>query len=242
MTEKYEVVQDNSPAGFAMTLMDKGMDIEKMERLLDMQIKWEANEARKAFHAAMAAFKAEAPVIGKDKGVKFTTQKGTTEYRHATLSNVLDVITPILSKNGLSVTWVPSQVDGGVKVKCVVSHVLGHTQEVEMVGPLDNTGNKNSIQAIGSTSSYLARYTIMLALGLASRDMDDDGVAAGNGNKATITDEQADELQKEINELYGDKSKTFMDWLGVEFIIHLPAKDYGKAKGALAKARERKAA
>ena len=37
------------------------------------------------------------------------------------------------------------------------------------------TGSKNAIQAIGSTVSYLCRYTLLCVTGLATSDPDDDG-------------------------------------------------------------------
>jgi hypothetical protein len=47
-----------------------------------------------------------------------------------------------------------------------------------MTGPLDTSGNKNAIQSIGSSNTYLFRYTLNAALGLASAEMEDDGKGA----------------------------------------------------------------
>jgi len=41
------------------------------------------------------------------------------------------------------------------------------------------SGNKNPIQAIASTVSYLERYTLLAITGLTTKDMDDDGKNAG---------------------------------------------------------------
>jgi hypothetical protein len=42
-----------------------------------------------------------------------------------------------------------------------------------MSAPPDNSGSKNPIQAIGSTQSYLQRYTALALLGIATKDMPD---------------------------------------------------------------------
>ena len=54
--------------------------VDQLDKLLDLQMKWDAEQARKAFVSAMADFKAEAGgiTIAKSKHVSFTTQKGKT--------------------------------------------------------------------------------------------------------------------------------------------------------------------
>jgi hypothetical protein len=42
-----------------------------------------------------------------------------------------------------------------------------------MSAPPDTSGSKNPIQAIGSTQSYLERYTALALLGIATKDMPD---------------------------------------------------------------------
>ena len=54
----------------------------------------------------------------------------------------------------------------------MISHVI-----TMAAGP-DGSGGKNAIQAIGSTVSYLERYTLLAATGLATEDQDDDGRGA----------------------------------------------------------------
>ena len=51
-----------------------GRRLEQLGKLLDLQMRWEANEQRKAYHAAMAAFKAEVPQIVKNKTASFDSK------------------------------------------------------------------------------------------------------------------------------------------------------------------------
>jgi hypothetical protein len=81
-----------------------------------------------------------------------------------------------MSKHGLSHSWDVRQEGTRIVVTCRLSHELGHSETVTMEGLADQSGNKNSIQQLGSTVSYLQRYTLKAILGLAS--VDDDGQQA----------------------------------------------------------------
>jgi hypothetical protein len=157
-------------------VIDRGGDIANVERLLDLQLKWDANEARKAFVAAMAAFKAEPMEILKRKTVEFSTRDGdTTRYTHAELSDVTDAVVPAMGKHGLSHRWDVQQAGGQITVTCTITHALGHSESVSMTAAPDASGKKNAIQQVASTTTYLQRYTLLAATGMATKGMDDDG-------------------------------------------------------------------
>jgi hypothetical protein len=166
-----------TPADLLRIAVAGGADLDRLDKLMALQERWEANEARKAFVAAMVAFKAEPMVIGKNKHVSFTTQKGKTEYDHAELSDVTAVVVPNLAKHGLSHGWVVEQDGKGITVVCTITHALGHSQSVRMTAAADDSGGKNAIQAVASTNTYLQRYTLLAACGLATGG-DDDGRGA----------------------------------------------------------------
>jgi hypothetical protein len=159
-------------------------DLDKLQKLMELQMAWEANEARKAFNAAMAQFKKSPPEINKNKHVRFETQKGVTEYDHATLDNVCDKITAALSAVGISHKWKVDQAQE-IAVTCVLTHEMGHSESATLRAGPDQSGGKNLIQAIGSTVTYLERYTLLALVGMATKDMDDDGrkSEAPKGNK-----------------------------------------------------------
>lgn len=186
-----------TPADLLRIAVAGGADLEKMEKLMELQERWEANEARKAFVAAMAAFKGEPMVIGKNKHVSFTTAKGKTEYDHAELCDITDVVVPNLSKHGLSHDWNVRQDQGrGVTVVCTITHVLGHSKSVEMTAPPDESGGKNTIQAIASTKTYLERYTLLAACGLATGGTDDDGRTAYAFDPGVLDEATLEELEE----------------------------------------------
>lgn len=168
------------PLAMAMQAMKAGMSIADMRGMLDLQKEWEANEARKAYNEAMAAFKAEAVEIIKRKQVDFSTAKGRTQYKHAELSDVIDAVGPSLSKHGFSWSWTLRQEKGWLEVTCVLKHRLGHFESVTLGAPPDDSGGKNTIQAIVSTKTYLERHTLKAACGVAEKGEDDDAHGAPN--------------------------------------------------------------
>lgn len=161
-----------SPAQMIREAIDGKASLEQMDKLLALQEKWEANQAKKAYHKAMAAFKADPPSIGKDRTVDFKTDKGRVNYNHASLANVTKLISASLSKHGLSATWRVSQ-EGAIRVTCKITHEDGHSEETTLSAPSDQSGSKNPIQAIGSTITYLERYTLLAMTGLATHEDDD---------------------------------------------------------------------
>ena len=175
-------VEPVSPLANAAELVKVGgsMDVAKLRELLELQERWEANEAKKAYVVAMSGFKADPPTILKDKAVGYDTKKGgAVGYKHATLYNVTTKINTALSVHGLTASWLTSQDNGSVKVTCRITHILGHSEETSLSAPPDTSGSKNVIQAIASTVTYLERYTLFALTGLAGKDQDDDGNGAG---------------------------------------------------------------
>ena len=168
-----------TPMAMLEIAVKQGADLDRLQKLMDLQERWEANEARKAFVGAIAAFKKNPPVLSKNKHVKFGQGDRITEYDHATLDKVCDIVGRALSLHGLSHRWEVDQKEPVIAVTCVLTHVAGHSERVQMQATADTSGSKNSIQAIGSTVTYLQRYTLLAATGLAAKGQDDDGIGAG---------------------------------------------------------------
>ena len=85
-----EVVIRERPSELITLAIEKGADLDKLEKVLAIQERYEANQARKAYHKAMSEFKANPPTIDKDKSVSFGA--GKTAYKHASLYNVVKKI------------------------------------------------------------------------------------------------------------------------------------------------------
>jgi hypothetical protein len=178
-----------------------GADVVVLEKLMGLQERYEHNKARKAFDAAISAFKLDAPQIIKDQLVDFTTNRGRTRYKHADLAAIAAAIDKPLAKVGLSYRWrTLSTSPTEVTVICIVSHRDGYSEENSLSSGPEASGNKNNIQALGSACTYLERYTLMAALGLTASE-DDDGQAAGAAIEETSSgDEYAARWQKILDD------------------------------------------
>lgn len=156
-----------------LSLMDRGASLDQIERIMDLAERNENREAEKAYNAAFAAFKAEAVRIVKGRKVTDGPLRGK-EY--AELHDVVDAVTPALSRHGLSAAWKLTRDEKDwLEVTCTLKHVGGHSESVSMGGPPDAGGAKNALQARASTKSYLERYTLKAICGVAEGGDDTDG-------------------------------------------------------------------
>lgn len=197
--------------------LDQGADLDRLERLMQMQERWDDTQARKAFNFAFAAFKAEAISIVRSKEVTDGPLKGK---KQAELGAIIKAVTPALSKHGLSLNYRMTKDDPQwMEVTTTLRHIDGHSESVSMGGAPDTGPGRNAIQARGSAKTYLERYTTLGILGLAPED-DDDGrggpkVDAASLEAAIQTLNECrtlDSLQKTFSELWnGNASKPFRE-------------------------------
>lgn len=207
---------------------DPSVDIDKFERLMAMKERADKHMALRAFNEAVAAAKGAIGPIVKNRVVDFTSQKGRTNYKHEDFAAVAAAVDSVLAQNGLSYRFRSTQTAGKLTVTCILSHRLGHSEETTLETGEDHSGNKNSTQAIGSAATYLQRYTLKLALGLASSH-DDDGQKAGTG---MITTEQVIEIDALIKSAGADKVKV-LEHFSIETLEDLSARQAGQVKTSL---------
>lgn len=229
-------VQEGTPAKIILEAISKGMDLEKLEKLMKLQERWETNEAKKAYTEAMAQFKINAPKIDKDQHVKFETSKGTTEYKHASLWNVTEKINTALAEHGLSASWITVQDERGITVTCTITHSMGHSECTSLTAAPDVSGSKNPIQAIGSTISYLERYTILALTGLATQDMDTDGRIE---EVQYISEDQLSKIKDYVDN-YEVNVPKFLLYMEAESLEKIETRNYNKAIAALEAKRNAK--
>lgn len=228
--KKMEIVEQKStnPAEMAQALISKGMKPEDLMKLLAVQERHDANEARKAFHKAMADFKMNAPEITKDKT---NNQYGS---KYTSLSNLVNTVNPVLSKHGLTASWEIDQLETLIKVTCVITHELGHSEKSSMSSPPDTSGAKNNIQQIKSAITYLKGVTFESICGLASTDgnVDDDGNNAGQGEVELIDEKQLGVIKDYVDNNEGFEAR-LLKYLHVDSIENILKADYQKAVVAM---------
>ena len=155
---------------------DPSVDIDKMERLLDMQERVQARDAEIAFSSAFAEMQPELPAINMRGQI---IHKGSLISEYAEWSDISKVITPVLSAHGFSLSFKPTELDKKVAVTAILRHRSGFSDSATLPLPTDTSGAKNAVQAIGSTLSYGKRYAAILILNIRVEGEDDDGAASG---------------------------------------------------------------
>ena len=100
---------------------------------------------------------------------------------YADLASVIEAVQP-LHDNGIAYQQAVDVAGPVVTVRTILRHVSGQVLDC---GPMTSRAKDESAQAIGSALTYLRRYSLMTACGIASAD--DDGQAAGKPSTATPT-------------------------------------------------------
>lgn len=126
---------------------------------------------------ALASFQSEVKQPLKDKANPFYKSK------YVPLENVVEAITNIAPKHGLSFIQYPVNQDNKVGVVTILMHSSGEWIETE---PIFAQPAKQDPQATGSVITYLKRYSLSAVFGITS-DEDDDGNNATFGNSQPKT-------------------------------------------------------
>lgn len=224
----------------ARAARDPEVNVEKMQQLFALKERIDAGAAQRAFNAALALAKGEIGPIIKTKEVDFTSAKGRTNYRYEPFSEVAKAVDPVFQRHGLSYRFRSSQDGSKVKVTCVLSHAGGHSEEVSLTGVEDQTGNKNAVQAIGSIVTYLQRYSLKLALGLAAADRDDDAAIASEPPFIMTADEiiYVEDLLRDTK----SNLSRFLETIGAPSIAEFSADQYKRSVALLNEKKRREAA
>jgi hypothetical protein len=201
-------------------LKQEGVTVDQLEKLLIIEERYKAGLAKQAFHRAISEFKKIPIKITKDK------QNKQYNSMYTTIGNLVNTVNPELSKNGLSASWEIDQ-SAGIKVTCILTHSMGHSERTSAIAPADTSGSKNPIQQIKSTITYLKALTFESITGLASTDanFDDDGQGSTG---EFITEAEYSKLLDHINN-EGLKEQAVCDYLKVEDLRKLPKKELQKA-------------
>lgn len=218
-----------TPMEMLSRAVENGQSIDVLDKLMGLQERYEANLGRKAFDAAISDAKSEIKPVTKNR-------EGHNKKRYADLSAYVKEVDPILAKYGLSYRFRTSQ-NNAIQVTCILAHRDGHSEETTLSAAADTTGNKNSIQAIGSTLSYLQRYTLCAALGLAAEE-DDDGQSSSGDEP--ISAEQLAAIQKKADETGADIPR-LCKYFKIDALPDIRKSEYANVIAAIDAAAKKKA-
>lgn len=208
-----------TPMQMLQLAVAQGADLERIQKLMDLQDRWEAKQALHAFNAALAAFKKNPPTVVKDI---LNKQYGSW---YTSLGNLVNTTNAALGEHGLSASWEIEQSEL-IAVTCILEHIQGHSRRVRLEGPPDTSGSKNTLQQIRSTLTYLKGATFEAVTGIASRmnNQDDDGNGAGK-QRPKLTEEQIANLEALLTEV-GANKVNFLKWARAEILDDILASNY----------------
>jgi hypothetical protein len=164
--------------------LEKGL-VGELERLYELQVQWEAKEARNAFYRDIAAFQADCPPIKKlHQGAKAA---------YAALEDIERTIKDLRTKYGFSVSYcfpAAEQSPGWLYGYAIVRHRQGHMEllghnAVRYLSAESTRGGMNQTQADAGTVTYLQRYILKTAFNLTFEGEDTDGNLEFTGGSVT---------------------------------------------------------
>ncbi len=230
MDNKVEVIQRGKTPSelIEFALVNKG-DLEKLEKLLELQERYESNEARKAFAKDFAVAQANILPVVKTK------LNSQTRSKYADLSDVVETTQPIYTKEGFSVTFNEGDCpkEGHARILADVLHRFGHKEQYHLDVPLDGVGikgnaNMTAIHGKASSMQYGRRYLMCMIWNIPTADNDGNTVAV----KSTLSDPEMEELSRIIKEKNLNVKK-LCDYMGVEEIKQIQSVEYKKALAAV---------
>lgn len=223
-TEGFDPSRGDILSVIARAAADPNVDIDKLERLLEMQERVIARTARAAYYGALAEMQPNLPVIEEHGGIK--DRNGNIQSTYALWEDVNEAIRPILVQYGFALSFKVRRTEGEIITTGILSHREGHREETELSLPTDNSGSKNAVQAVGSSTSYGKRYTAFALLNITSKGEDDDGQ---KGGAPEPVDNVRLKLLNDLADAVGADKIKLCKHLKVESLKELPATRYDYA-------------
>lgn len=158
---------------------DPSVDIDRVERFMEMHERVKARDAYQAFADAMSAAQAEMGPIATDR------KNDQTKSRYASYAALDVAVRPVYVRHGFSLTFNtdPDAPADHVRLRCKVMHRDGHCEAYQVDMPSDGKGARGGdvmtkTHAAGSAMSYGQRYLLKMIFNLSVGE-DDDGQKAG---------------------------------------------------------------
>lgn len=208
---------------------DKTLDLARVKELWDMKRLVDAEQAKREFFAAMSACQAEMPQVVRK------AENSHTKSMYAKLETIAEAITPIYTKHGFSLSFLPgkSPRDGWIRVDYKLRHSGGYEEcsgddyQLDVAGS-QGKSNKTPIQGQGSSISYGRRYLTLMIFNIALKNEDNDGNRV-KPEEPVISEDQVMALRDIILSL-GRNEKLFCEHVKVASLSAIPASQFEEAK------------
>jgi ERF superfamily len=219
--------------------MAPNVNVDMIERMMNMKLAEDTRQARMNYNAAMAACQAELGPIARNK---FNEQ---TKSKYSDLEAIASAALPIISKHGFALSFGTdmSSLPNHYGVTLHLSHRDGHTELVRADIPIDAAGmqgkvKKTATHAFGSTISYGRRYLQMMAFNMVTADNDGNRVTPQERLPEVISEAQLIDLAALIRETNSDIAK-FLELGGLDNLGDMRAADFDGARRMLLQKKQK---
>jgi hypothetical protein len=225
--------------------LDPRADAEKLERMIAMYERLKTKEAEFAYNMAkgrilkkladIKIIKTRSALCEIEKG---KPQKGAYEaFKYAPLEEIDKHLRPLLAEEEMDLSYSDEPCEGGgILIRGRLKHLpSGHYEDSFMPAPPDTSGGKSSVQAVGSTNSFLRRYVACNIFNIVVVGDDDDGTGG------TVDEAQTKTILDLIKKAKaGPKFLRYMKAQSIEdagsleaAVATIAARDYRKAVSTL---------
>lgn len=222
----------STPMALLQSALDKGLMPDQLGKLLDLQERWERNQAAKEFALSITGFQADMPAVEKLRPVYGKDESKGPQYHFASYDDIMAVAGPILSKHSIVITFDSEPVQTGVKATCRV-RVGTHVESTSFTLPMPTIPNANGSQIAGAALSYAKRYALCAALNIHVKGEDTDGEGLQDG----LTEKQVEELNDLFDACRAAGSEVnaerFWAYIGCTSMHDLPGSKFELAKWEL---------
>lgn len=159
---------------------DPSVDIDKMERLMQLHERMVDKKAEADFNDAMTACQKEIRTVTAD------ATNPQTRSKYASYAKLDSILRPIYTKHGISISY-GTEDTAKIESVRVIAHVArgGYTRKYQVDMPADGKGAKGGdvmtkTHATGAAMAYGSRYLLKGIFNVAVGEDDQDGNATGN--------------------------------------------------------------
>jgi len=187
-------LQAKTPMDLLQLAIEREGSIDVIERLAKLQLEMADREDRIAFRSAMTKFKNEMPRIIRSRVI--SNKEGNEKYKAVALEDVAEPVMKALLRHHITYRYKTDVLQDGkmVKVTCFLA-LEGTAYEEQgstLAAPPDTSGGKDALKAVGSTTSYLEKYTLMASVGLHVFGSDPEAVTPSEALRTMAPDELQD--------------------------------------------------
>lgn len=229
-----------SPGQILLAVAQGGITSENVgvvEKIIQLQRELRAEDAKREFAQALAAFQAETGQIQAMTAVnKAESKGGGVMYKYAKLEQIMRTVQPLLAKHGFSHSFDTITDEGSITAIFELTHRGGHSKQNRFTSRIPKGLNTNAAQDDMGGKSYAKRGALCDGLGIViSNDNDARTVDHGEFVPAKVAGDLRMRLMKTKR---ADREAATLKWLGAPDWESIPLHKLGALEAQIEKAEK----